>query len=146
MAQMFRCEVVIPTRQLYKGMVSHVEIPGEMGNFGVLAGHEKIVAKIRPGVATLSVDEDGKDKVRFALYEGVAEMMDDRLIIMGRMGCDIDQIDVADVEAKAEALRVEVRELEELAKAEDEAAAAKLDIAQDRLAWYETQLMVARGR
>lgn len=139
----FRCQVVIPTRELFNGEVSYAEIPGEVGSFGILAGHEKIVAKCRPGVATLTLP-DGKDKVKFALFEGVAQMVDDKLIIMARMGCKFDEIDVQEVSAKADAMRATIAELEQKA-ANDEAADAKLEVQRDRLAWYETQLKLVHA-
>ena len=138
----FRCQVVTPTRELFNGEVSYAEIPGEIGNFGILAGHEKIVATNRPGVAILTMP-DGKEKISFVLYEGVTQMVDDRLIIMGRMGAKLDEIDVQEVQAKADEMRATIAELEPQA-ANDEAAEAKLEIAQTRLGWYETQLSVVR--
>ena len=134
----FRCQVVTPTRELFNGEVSYAEIPGEIGNFGILAGHEKIVATNRPGVAILTMP-DGKEKISFVIYEGVTQMVDDRLILMGRMGTKLDEIDAEDVKAKADEMRANIAELEGKA-ADDEAADAKLEVSRDRLAWYETQL------
>ncbi len=136
----FHCQVVIPTRLLFEGEVAYAEVPGEMGNFGVMSGHEKIVATNRPGVATLSLDPDGKEKISFALYDGITQMVDDRLIVMGRMGCEVDSIDAEEVRRKAEDLRGVIAELEQ--KKDDEAVAAKLELQNDRLAWYETQLKI----
>lgn len=141
----FWCQVVIPTRELFNGEVSYAQIPGEIGDFGILAGHEKIVATNRPGVATLTL-ADGKEKVSFALYQGVTQMVDDRLIIMGRMGCRLDEIDAQDVKAKEDDMRAAIAELEKKAEAGDEAAEAKLAVSRDRLAWYETQLKIAEAR
>ncbi len=138
----FRCKVVIPTRELFNGVASYVEVPGEIGNFGVLAGHEKIVAKNRPGIVTVTTDESPSgEKRRFAVYEGVTQMMDDQLIVMGRMGCELEKIDVEDVRRKAEEMREVIADLEQ--RADDESVAAKLDVQRDRLGWYETQLEIA---
>ena len=139
----FRCQVVIPTRELFNGEVSYAEIPGEVGNYGVLAGHENIVATNRPGICTVTLP-DGKEKISFALYGGLAQMADNSLIVLGRMGCRLDAIDVEEVTAKAEAKRADIAELEKQAEGGDEAAEAKLEVQRDRLAWYETQLRLVK--
>lgn len=137
----FRCTVVIPTRELFNGVVTHVEVPGELGNFGVLAGHENIVAKNRPGVVTVTPDDSSSgEKRRFAIYSGVTQMADDQLIVMGRMGCEVDKIDVEDVRAKIERMKETIAELQQ---SSDEASVSKLEVQRERLAWYETQLSIA---
>lgn len=140
----FRCQVVIPTRELFNGEVAYAEIPGEIGNFGILAGHESIVATNRPGVATLTLP-DGNEKISFALYEGVTQMINDRLIVLGRMGCRLDAIDAEAVKAKAEAKRADIAELEQKAAAGDEVAEAQLEVQRERLSWYETQLRLVNA-
>lgn len=137
----FLCRVVIPTRELFYGTATHVEVPGEIGNFGILAGHEKIVSKNRPGVVTITTEESG-EKRRFAIYDGVTQMVDDQLIVMGRMGVDVDKINVEEVRSKAEAMKATIAELEQ-APADDGVAQSKLEVQRERLAWYETQLSIA---
>ena len=137
----FLCTVVIPTRELYSGVVTHVEVPGEAGNFGVLAGHEKLVAMNRPGVVTVTPEDSSEGKRRFAIYSGLTQMDNDHLIVMGRMGCEVDKIDVEEVRQKAEDMRATIAELEQ--QPDDEIAASKLAVQRERLAWYETQISIA---
>ena len=136
----FRCTVVIPTRELFNGVVTHVEVPGELGNFGVLAGHEKIVAKNRPGVVTVTPGDSSEGKRRFAIYGGVTQMADDQLIVMGRMGCEVDKIDVEAVRTKIANTKETITELQQRS---DEPSSSKLAVQRERLAWYETQLSIA---
>lgn len=142
----FRCQVVIPTRELFNGEVSYAQIPGDLGDYGVLAGHEKIVATNRPGIATVTLP-DGKEKISFALYSGVTQMADDMLIVMGRMGCRLDDIDAEEVAEKAEAMRGTIEELQKQVDADaSDTVIAKLETSQERLAWYETQLRLVNSR
>src|SRR5215470_659811 len=49
----FHFELVSPERLVFAGEVSQVDVPGEEGEFGVLAGHAPYVATLRPGVLTI---------------------------------------------------------------------------------------------
>ncbi len=141
----FLCTIVIPTRELFNGVVTHVSVPGELGSFGVLARHEKIVAKTTPGVVTVTLGDDttSGEKRSFAIFSGVAQMSDDRLIVMGRMGCAVDEIDIADVQSHIESTKAHILELQ---ASTDEVAASQLEVQKDNLIWYETQLAAARHK
>ena len=46
------CMVATPTRELFSGEIAYADVPGSEGNYGVLSGHEMLVAKNSPGVLT----------------------------------------------------------------------------------------------
>src|SRR5215469_8579110 len=52
----FRFELVSPERLLFAGEVSQVDVPGEEGEFGVLAGHAPYIATLKPGLLTIHGD------------------------------------------------------------------------------------------
>ena len=141
------CMVATPTRELFSGEIAYADVPGSEGNYGVLSGHEMLVAKNSPGVLTLWMDAAGNEKRRFALYEGATQVYADRLTGLARFGVDADSIDVEAVRKKADGMRERVAELE--AKHADdpevESYGAILETSRARLAWYETQLRVAKG-
>ena len=138
MASQLHCSVCIPTRELFSGVIHYASVPGADGSYGVLAGHEMLVATNRNGgVLTLNLDEAGTDKRQFLLYEGAAQVFNDVLTVLGRFGVEVDAIDVEAVRAKAEAMREHIAELE---KASDEQHHAELETSKVRLDWYETQL------
>ena len=65
MPKPFRCIVAIPTRALFQGEVYYAKVPGSEGDYGVMAGHELTVTTNRPGVLTLWLDPEGKQKKFF---------------------------------------------------------------------------------
>lgn len=138
MANQLHCSVCIPTRELFSGLVYYASVPGADGSYGVLPGHEMLVATNRNGgVLTLNLDEAGNDQRQFLLYEGAAQMFNDVLTVLGRFGVDVNDIDVESVRSKAEAMREHIAELE---KAEGDQHRAELETSKVRLDWYETQL------
>ena len=42
------CMVATPTRELFSGEIAYADVPGSEGNYGVLSGHEMLVAKNSP--------------------------------------------------------------------------------------------------
>ncbi len=141
------CLVATPTRELFSGEIAYADVPGSEGNYGVLSGHEMLVAKNSPGVLTLWMDADGKEKRRFALYEGATQVYADRLTVLARFGVEVDNIDAEAVRKKVVAIKERIAELE--AKHADdpevETYGAILETSRARLVWYETQLRVVEG-
>lgn len=134
----FMCTVAIPTRALFQGRVYYADVPSVEGNYGVLPGHEMIVATNKNGgVLTLHLDEAGNEKKRFLLYEGASQVYNNVLSVLGRFGHDVDDIDVEDVRAKAERMRKHIEELESSNSEQDQ---AELETSKERLAWYEVQI------
>ncbi len=67
----FHFSLVAPERELYAGEVDQVDAPGTEGDFGVLAGHEPLMATLRPGVVT--VYEGGARRL-FEIRGGFADV------------------------------------------------------------------------
>ncbi len=53
----FQFELVSPEKILVSEQVSMVVVPGESGDFGVLAEHAPLLSSIRPGVVTVTSPE-----------------------------------------------------------------------------------------
>ena len=52
----FHFDLVSPEKLLFSGEVDQVDVPGNEGDFGVLAGHAPLVAAIRPGIMRVTVN------------------------------------------------------------------------------------------
>jgi len=63
--------LLTPYKSLFEGEVEGVIVPGENGEFGVLAMHTKFVTTLRPGV--LRYVKDGQT-VKYAVSGGFAEV------------------------------------------------------------------------
>ena len=69
------CSVAIPTRELFSGEIYYASVPGFEGSYGVLPGHEMLVATNKSGgILTLHLDAEGRQKKQFILYEGACQV------------------------------------------------------------------------
>ena len=142
----YRCAVLTPTRELFADDIYYADIPGFAGHYGVIKGHESLVAtNHQGGRLTLWLDPEGKEKKEFLIHRGCSQMLHDHLAILCRFGCPIDEIDVDEVRRKIERLNEELdmarADLEKL-EDEDKIAAAKAWITSEEihLSWYEAQI------
>ena len=142
----FRCAVLTPTKELFAGDIHYADVPGFAGHYGVIKGHESLVAtNHQGGKLTLWLDPEGKEQKVFLIHRGCSQMLHDHLAILARFGCPVDEIDVETVCEKAKKLGAEIEQarqgLEGLTD-EDEIAAAKAWISTEEihLSWYEAQI------
>ena len=139
----YRCIVATPTAQLFSGDIDYANVPGVEGDFGVLSNHEQFVGLTRPGVLTLTVDEASGDKRRFAVFTGAAQMFNNHLTVLAKLGRPLDEIDIADTKEKMEATKAE---LEVIRAAETKADSAQNRTREDYVAWCELQIKLASGQ
>ena len=138
------CTVAIPTRELFSGEIYSASIPSVEGSYGVLPGHEMIVATNKSGgVLTLNLDAEGREQKQFLLYEGASQVYNDVVTVLGRFGKNVEDIDVAEIRKKADNLRLRLDELEK--KGDDEQDQAELETGRTKLEWYQMQLDYAEG-
>src|SRR5579872_6351776 len=88
----FPFELVSPERLLFVGEVTQVDVPGEEGDFGVLAGHAPYVATLKPGVLTVYKDNG---PLRIVVGGGFAEAGPSGLTVLAEQAIPVDQIDPA---------------------------------------------------
>lgn len=141
-----RCVVAIPTRELFSGQIAYASVPSIEGYYGVLPGHEMIVAaNMDGGVLTLNLDDAGTQQRKFLLFEGASQVYNNILTVLGRFGCEVDKIDVEAVREKAEGMRKHIAELEADVDPADQQEHAELETSRVRLKWYELQLNYAQN-
>ncbi len=137
------CSVAIPTRELFSGEIYYASVPGFEGSYGVLPGHEMLVATNKSGgILTLHLDAEGRQKKQFILYEGACQVYNDVVSVLGRFGKDVEDIDVAELRKKSDGLRLTIEELE---KSSDEQAKSALHTHRKKLEWYQMQIDYAEG-
>ena len=88
----FHFELVSPERLLYAGEVSQVDVPGEEGEFGVLAGHAPYIATLKPGLLTIHADGGPQ---RIVVRGGLAEMGPTGLTVLAEQAVPVAEIDNA---------------------------------------------------
>jgi F-type H+-transporting ATPase subunit epsilon len=122
----FHFDLVSPEKLLFSGEVIQVDIPGEEGDFGVLAGHAPFVAMMKPGVVT--VFGDGRQR-RIVVQGGFAEVGPAGLTVLAEEATPVEEIDAA-------TLQQAIKDAEE--DVTDAADAASLDKANTRLEHLRT--------
>ena len=142
----FRCAVLTPTRELFVGYIHYADIPGFVGHYGVIKGHQNMVAtNHQGGKLSLWLDPEGNEQEVFLIHRGCTQMFHDHLAILARFGCKADGIDVEKVRAKAEKLSAKLEEARahlETQEDEDRKSAEKAWIIAEEihLSWYEAQI------
>lgn len=145
MAESFRCVVAIPTRELFHGDAYYADIPGSEGHYGVLPGHESLVALNKEGgKLVLWLDPQGEETRTFLLHGGCAQVLHNHVSVLGRYGCAVEDIDVEELKEKSEQLRLKIDAL----KSEEETDARDVEIAnlETSLGWYKAQMDYATNK
>jgi F-type H+-transporting ATPase subunit epsilon len=86
----FHFELVSPERLVFAGEVSQVDVPGEEGDFGVLAGHAPYIATLKPGVLTIYGDGGPQ---RIVVQGGFAEVGPTGLTVLAEQAVPAAEID-----------------------------------------------------
>src|ERR1700744_1661369 len=92
----FHFDLVSPERLLFSGEVDQVDVPGEEGDFGVLAGHAPYVAPLKPGILTI-YGEGAPNRV--VVRGGFAEAGPTGLTVLAEQAVfasDFDAVAIAD--------------------------------------------------
>jgi F-type H+-transporting ATPase subunit epsilon len=112
----FHFELVSPEQLVFTGDVTQVDVPGEEGDFGVLAGHAPYIATLKPGVLTIYQDGGAQ---RIVVRGGFAEVSPAGLTVLAEQAVPASEIDAA---AIAQAIK----------DAEEDVADADNDVARDK--------------
>jgi F-type H+-transporting ATPase subunit epsilon len=86
----FHFELVSPERLVFAGEVSQVDVPGEEGDFGVLAGHAPYIATLKPGALTIYGDGGPQ---RIVVQGGFAEVGPTGLTVLAEQAMPAAEID-----------------------------------------------------
>ena len=73
----FDLEIISPDRVFFQGQASMIEFNTTEGEIGVYKDHIPLTVIIKPGVLTITSEEDKKQA---ALHSGFATIMQDKII------------------------------------------------------------------
>jgi F-type H+-transporting ATPase subunit epsilon len=127
----FHFELVSPEQLIFSGEVTQVDVPGEAGDFGVLAGHAPYIATLKPGVLTIFAEGAPQ---RIVVRGGFAEAGPSGLIVLAEQATPVSEIDAAE-------LAQEIKDAEEdIADADNDAARDKARTRLERLSTLKSAL------
>ncbi|GLH76838.1 ATP synthase epsilon chain [Bradyrhizobium sp. SSBR45G] len=86
----FHFDLVSPEKIAFSGEVDQVDVPGQEGDFGVLAGHAPFVAALRPGILTVT---SGGSQQKIIVLGGLAEISDKGLTILADVATSLKELD-----------------------------------------------------
>lgn len=89
MADKLQFDLVSPEKRVFAGAVDMVVVPGELGDFGVLAGHAPFMSTIRSGAIAI---HDGGQVTRTFIHGGFAEVTPDGLTILAEEAIALDSV------------------------------------------------------
>jgi F-type H+-transporting ATPase subunit epsilon len=98
MAEKIAFELVSPDRLLVSEAVDMVVIPGTEGDFGVLYGHQPLVALVRPGI--LEIENEGAPNRRIFVSGGFAEVTNERCAVLTEDAVPVEDLKRADLEQR----------------------------------------------
>ncbi len=127
-------ELVSPEKLLLSERVDMVGVPGEEGNFGVLAQHAPLISAVRPGV--IDVHNGGKVTEQIFVAGGFAEVTPARCTVLAEQAVPIAEIDRSAAEQQLKDAG------EDLADAKDDAERLA---AEKRVAVAEAMIQAAGG-
>jgi len=85
--------IVTPEKQLLRGKVADMQMPGEDGYLGILPGHAPLMTEL--GIGELSYhDVSGKESTHVAIVRGFAEVLPDRVTVLAETAERAEEIDV----------------------------------------------------
>ena len=131
----FELTIVTPEGAAYQGTVDRVVLPGTEGDFGVLPGHERLLAPLRVGALEI---RESNGSTFAAIADGFAEVDGEHVVVLVE-SCEIaDAIDIATEQLAIERAEQGLRELgaDDRAKRREEYEAA-LEHARNRIAVAE---------
>jgi F-type H+-transporting ATPase subunit epsilon len=72
--------VLTPDKEIFKGAITSVKVPGKGGQFQVLKNHAPIVSALSKGEVTLV--KDSGEKVKFIIEKGFIEVSNNEVSLL----------------------------------------------------------------
>ena len=89
----FPFELVSPDKVLFSGPAQAVVIPGDEGDFQVLADHEPLLSSVRPGV--VAIDDAAGGRHRVFVRGGFAEVHTLGLVLLAETAIPFEDLSAA---------------------------------------------------
>ncbi len=126
----FKLEILTPNGEIFTGEVLSVTLPGEEGEFGVLAGHASLTTLLTSGV--IDVEKEDKSVEAIVINWGVVQVDEEKVIILVEGAAAIRGADEAEI---AQALEEAKKLISDVADSSSAIASvsAKIESAAQRL-------------
>jgi F-type H+-transporting ATPase subunit epsilon len=126
-------KVLTPEGSVLEGDVFEVTLPGSEGELGVLPAHAALLTKIVPGALAYRAPE-GEGVI--VLGRGVAEVRDDRVIVLVERAVPAEEIDAVALDARRKQL---------VAEQDSGVAEERVEEIEEEIVLLDVQLRIARS-
>ena len=96
-------EIVTPEKILFSESANMVVVPGDEGDFGVMAGHAPMLSQVRAG--TIDVYEGDKVSTQIFIEGGIAEVTAERCTVLAEEAIMVVDIDKSAAEERLQRAR-----------------------------------------
>ncbi|HJD56728.1 MAG TPA: ATP synthase F1 subunit epsilon [Rickettsia endosymbiont of Sericostoma sp.] len=107
MNKTIRVKIVTPINVLFDKQAQEVIMPGELGEFGVLPGHELLIASLKAGLTKITVDNS---VFKYFVCSGLAEVTDSKVNIITEFAVDTSNLQPNKIIEKIEFLKKEINQ------------------------------------
>lgn len=107
MNKTIRVKIVTPINVLFDKQAQEVIMPGELGEFGVLPGHELLIASLKAGLTKITVDNS---VFKYFICSGLAEVTDSKVNIITEFAVDASNLQPNKIVEKIEFLKKEINQ------------------------------------
>ena len=73
-------EIITPDKNLFKGKIKSVKVPGSNGSFMVLNNHAPLISTLEKGVVTVITPESSEKT--FDIESGIIEVKQNKIIVL----------------------------------------------------------------
>lgn len=73
--------IISPEKDIYKGEVTSVVVPGIDGSLGILSNHAPLVSALAEGTVVVRVEQNNEEKA-FDVNGGIIEVLNNNIVIL----------------------------------------------------------------
>ena len=108
----FNFELVSPEQKLMSREVAKVVIPGEEGDFGVLANHASLVATVRPGIVLVYEQMDSAP-MKIFVAGGFADVSAANCTLLAEEAAPVEDLNQSELQAQLTELNNTIEKTED---------------------------------
>ncbi len=105
----FTLEILTPNGEIYNGSALSVVLPGEEGEFGVLAHHSSLTTLLTSGV--VDVEKEDKSVESIVINWGVVQVDEEKVIILVEGAAPIRGANESEIAKALEAAKILINEV-----------------------------------
>ncbi len=84
-------EIISPSKTVFQGQVTSVNVPGTSGSFQILKNHAPLVSTLEIGELRISIEDQ---KRYFAISGGTIEVLNNKVLVLADSVEDVEEIDL----------------------------------------------------